>query len=180
MIGIDIVEIERFSHLSESENFMTKVYCPEEQKYYDETGKRTETLAGIWAAKEAVVKALGTGFGEIAYTDICILHNKEGMPYIKETEKIPYKVFLSISHSVNSAVAVCVLDKTESGNTHTDKEINIKSAAESAEKIAEIEQRLNTRLDNKLDTVVKQFEKALSEVNQIVNLLSQSKTKRRD
>ena len=63
-IGIDIVEIERIRTASRrsGEGFLNRVYTAPERDYIGDAEANAERAAGIWAAKEAAVKALGTGF----------------------------------------------------------------------------------------------------------------------
>lgn len=87
--GIDIVETARMRKLVEQhgEHFLDRVFTPGEQQYCTQNGKRYfEHLAGRFAAKEAVLKVLGTGWrGGIAWTDIEIIKDDSGQPRIKLT-----------------------------------------------------------------------------------------------
>src|SRR5437588_4291919 len=84
--GIDIVETDRIRRLLEhhGEHFLQRVYTPLEQEYVDRNAKRRiEHLAGRFAAKEAVLKVLGTGWrGGIAWTDIEIRPEPSGQPVV--------------------------------------------------------------------------------------------------
>ena len=67
-IGTDIIEISRIEKaILNTSTFVNKVYTEKEQTYYKEKHKKVETLAGLFAAKEAVSKALGTGLEDLAY-----------------------------------------------------------------------------------------------------------------
>lgn len=81
MLGIDLVEIDRVARAVKRDRFTERVFTERERQYA--AGKRAETLAGMFAAKEAAAKALGTGFKGIRYTDIEILHSDSGAPYIE-------------------------------------------------------------------------------------------------
>jgi holo-[acyl-carrier protein] synthase len=87
--GIDIVETARIRHLCEehSQHFLDRVFTPAEQKYCAANPKRYfEHLSGRFAAKEAVLKVLGTGWrGGIAWTDIEIQRDPSGQPHISLT-----------------------------------------------------------------------------------------------
>ncbi len=87
--GIDIVEIARIRHLFEEhgQRFMDRVFTPIEQAYANRSIKRRfEHLAGRFAAKEAVLKVLGTGWrGGIAWTDIEIRNETSGQPVVNLT-----------------------------------------------------------------------------------------------
>src|SRR5271156_3981470 len=84
--GIDLVEIERIRRLHEEhgKHFLDRVFTPAEQKYCADNPKRYfEHLAGRFAAKEAVLKVLGTGWrGGIAWTDIEVRAEPSGQPTI--------------------------------------------------------------------------------------------------
>jgi holo-[acyl-carrier protein] synthase len=87
--GIDIVETDRIRRLANEHGrrFLDRVFTPAEQDYCSANPKRYfEHLAGRFAAKEAVLKVLGTGWrGGIAWTDIEIVKDVSGQPKIKLT-----------------------------------------------------------------------------------------------
>lgn len=104
-VGVDIVQISRFEKKfkENKKHFEEKVFLREEL-----ADSRTEHLAGIFAAKEAVVKALGMKSGQ--WQEIIISHQKNGKPFVS---KIPaqfqdLKSDLSLSHDGDYAVAVAV------------------------------------------------------------------------
>ncbi len=115
MIGIDIIEIERIQKaIDRTPSFLDKAFTEYEREYYEKNGRQTKTLAGIFCAKEAAVKALKTGFNGISLMDIEVRHTKSGSPYLnffgKALEIIKDKqAELSISHSQKYAVAVCLI-----------------------------------------------------------------------
>src|SRR5919106_2279017 len=82
--GIDIVETSRIRRLVEQHgrHFLDRCFTPGEQEYCALNEKRYfEHLAGRFAAKEAVLKVLGTGWrGGIAWTDVEILNEASGQP----------------------------------------------------------------------------------------------------
>ena len=90
-IGTDIVYIPRIQKAIErfGRRFLERVYAPSEQETYQTTltarppkEPAIAYLAGRWAAKEAVVKALGTGWTGINYTDIEIRRHSSGVPQV--------------------------------------------------------------------------------------------------
>ena len=87
--GIDIVETARIRKLVEDHgrHFLDRCFTPAEQDYCSQNNKRYfEHLAGRFAAKEAVLKVLGTGWrGGIAWTDIEIIKQNSGQPTIQLT-----------------------------------------------------------------------------------------------
>lgn len=117
--GIDIIEIKKIKSLIKKEFFVNKVFTDKEielVKEYSEV-KRVETLAGRFAIKEAVVKALGTGFNEgIILTDIETLQEENGKPilflYNKAKERAKElnisRFSISISHCEQYAVGMVV------------------------------------------------------------------------
>jgi holo-[acyl-carrier protein] synthase len=118
--GIDIVETARIRRLCEdhAEHFLDRVFTPAEQQYCKTNPKRLyEHLAGRFAAKEAVLKVLGTGWrGKIAWTDIEIQRNPNGQPNIAltgECELIAKNLgitrwHISISHIETHATASAI------------------------------------------------------------------------
>ena len=114
MIGIDILEIKRIEEKAKSEKFLIGIFTQYELLYYQKKGKNPATLAGIFCAKEAVAKALGTGFSIFKPIHIEILHDDLGAPYV--TLHSPAKEFLnskklniSISHTDTIATAIAIL-----------------------------------------------------------------------
>jgi len=84
-IGIDIVEIERIERAVErlGERFLARVFTPAEREYCDSRGARFVHYAGRFAAKEAAMKALGTGWaGGVAWHEVEILPSAGGPPQL--------------------------------------------------------------------------------------------------
>ena len=81
---------------------------------YNKRGKKAEFAAGRFAAKEAVSKALGTGIGRgYSFTDIEILPDEFGKPYVYLKNQKKENMEVSISHSRMNAVAVCIIKEAE-------------------------------------------------------------------
>jgi holo-[acyl-carrier protein] synthase len=112
-IGTDIVEIARLEQVG-LDRLMNKILTDEELTLVPMKEKRKkEFIAGRFAAKEAISKALGTGIGSsFAFQDVAILNDSLGAPKViwKEINGKPM-VHLSISHSEHYAVAVVVLER---------------------------------------------------------------------
>ena len=117
-IGNDIIEIERIEKAISKEGFKNKVYTQRELENIEKRGNRTETYAGIFSAKEAISKAIGTGVREFSLTDLEILNDDLGKPYVVVTEKLDkiikskkedYQIEISISHSKKYATAIAVI-----------------------------------------------------------------------
>lgn len=117
MLGTDIIEIERIRKSAENPSFVNGVFTPAEREYYRARGSRAETLAGMFCAKEAAAKALGSGFTGFRPCDVEILHTEGGAPYArlsgKALELFPdARLEISISHCKEyaTATAVCYRD----------------------------------------------------------------------
>ncbi|ABR50228.1 holo-acyl-carrier-protein synthase [Alkaliphilus metalliredigens QYMF] len=116
-IGIDIIEIERIARaLEKNPRFKERLFTLEENRGFIEKGGHPASIAGVFAAKEAVVKALGTGISNMKWKDIEVLKDSAGKPYIKlhnNALEIAYskninEIFISISHSKENAVAQAI------------------------------------------------------------------------
>ena len=117
-IGNDIIEIERIEKAILKEGFKNKVYTQRELENIRKRGNRTETYAGIFSAKEAISKAIGTGVREFSLTDLEILNDDLGKPYVVVSEKLDkilrnkkedYQIEISISHSKKYAIAMAII-----------------------------------------------------------------------
>ena len=116
MVGVDIIKIDRIKKFVDrfGENGLKKFLNDSEIKDI----KRTQTVAGYWAAKEAIAKALKTGIGkELSFKDITIYKEKSGAPNFRLSNKIikRYKIkdcSLSISHDGDYAIAVAVIESS--------------------------------------------------------------------
>lgn len=84
-IGTDIVECVRIGQMIEkhAEQFLERVFTPRELRYCQGRKHATEHFAGRWAAKEAILKCLGTGWKKgISWTDIEVRNNFDGAPQV--------------------------------------------------------------------------------------------------
>jgi holo-[acyl-carrier protein] synthase len=117
--GIDLVDFPRIAEMvnRHSERFLSRIYTKAERQYAESNKNKMEKLAGRFAAKEAILKLMGTGWrGKIAWTDIEVLNNDMGQPQVKltgEVEKIAAKlgieqISISITHTANFAIASAV------------------------------------------------------------------------
>ena len=103
--GTDIIEIERIkSAFNKHKNFAGRIFTEDEIRRFAENGCRFEILAGMFAAKEAFSKYLGTGIGKTAFRDIEVCHNADGSPYIR-LRGVKSDASVSISHCRKYAVA---------------------------------------------------------------------------
>ena len=121
-IGIDIVAIHRMQENIEQygEQFAKKILCDKEMLEYSKTMKQAHFLAKHFAAKEALTKALGTGFRNgISLKDINIEHTPSGQPVCQYNTKISdfmsekgiVSCHLSISDENDYACACVILEK---------------------------------------------------------------------
>ncbi len=118
-VGIDVLDVVRMEKFVQNEHFLEKYFTPYEIEYVSKTNRQTLSLAGIYAAKEAFLKALGIGIGGgINLSDIEIKHESSGKPYLSvlsNKSKIMLKTMnveeikISISHSEDVATAICVI-----------------------------------------------------------------------
>ena len=115
-VGIDIVEIKRFN-LNNINQFCEKYLTKNEQYYLNNKSNKAQTLAGIYACKEAVLKAFKIGIGNgVKLTDIEIFH-ENSVPKINLNSIVKTlmnninatKIDVSISHSNTLATAICVV-----------------------------------------------------------------------
>jgi len=117
--GIDLVDFPRIEQMIErhGQRFVDRVFTAAEQAYAGRHRNAVEKYAGRFAAKEAVLKLVGTGWrGKIAWTDIEVTNNAAGQPQvalsgevkeIAERMKIS-RISLSITHTANFAIASAV------------------------------------------------------------------------
>ena len=113
--GIDLVEIGRFRELNPKilQRFYARVFTPGERAYI---GASFERAAGIFAAKEALVKALGCGIGLVTWQEVGIRYDAQGkpLPELNGSAKKAEQALgistwsISISHTRSNAVAVAV------------------------------------------------------------------------
>ena len=117
-IGNDIIEIERIEKAISKEGFKDKIYTQRELENIKKRGNRAETYAGAFSAKEAISKAIGTGVREFSLTDLEILNDDLGKPYVVVSEKLDkilktkkedYQIEISISHSRKYATAMAII-----------------------------------------------------------------------
>lgn len=120
-IGIDLVESGRFLDWSAFKK--QRIFTKKELEYAEADNANSEKhLANFWAAREACLKALGTGFGDdIAFSDISVVHDDAGRPEImiaggaraalKELAGMTARVHLSITDQENFSAAMVVIEK---------------------------------------------------------------------
>lgn len=120
-VGIDIIEIERVGNVlaKHGQRFLERVYTARERERY---GTRVQELAARFAAKEATMKALGTGIRGVRWRDIEVLPNRRGKPILILHETARRRAALlglthfsvSLTHSRGDAMAVVIATKGQS------------------------------------------------------------------
>ena len=120
-IGIDLVESDRFLDWSAFKK--QRIFTKKELEYANDDNARSEKhLANFWAAREAMLKALGTGFNDsISFSDISVIHNDSGCPELvvaggakaalKELAGPDARVLLSITDQDDYSAAVVIIEK---------------------------------------------------------------------
>ena len=120
-IGIDLVECDRFLDWSAFKKH--RIFTKQELEYAEADNANAEKhLANFWAAREACLKALGTGFGdEIGFSDVSVTHDDAGRPELllaggakaklKELTDGTSAVHLSITDQDDYSVAMVIIEK---------------------------------------------------------------------
>lgn len=117
-VGVDLIEIERIERVVArfGQRFLERVYSERERERY---GQRPRELAARFAAKEAVMKALGTGVRGIRWRDIEVLPNRRGKPIVvlrgtaaARAAQLGFRhLAVSLTHSRTDAMATVVATK---------------------------------------------------------------------
>lgn len=116
-LGSDIIEISRIKKAYDKYGvkFLDKIFTKKEQEYCLNFKFPEERLAARFAAKEAVAKALGTGFGsKLSFLDIEILNLPNGKPEVILSSKLNFiyeTIHISLSHCKEYALAVVCIEK---------------------------------------------------------------------
>lgn len=120
-IGIDLVECGRFLDWSAFKK--SRIFTKKELEYADNDNANSEKhLANFWAAREAFLKAIGTGFGDdISFSDVSVVHNDAGQPELliaggakaalKELVDGNVRVHLSITDQSDYCAAMVVVER---------------------------------------------------------------------
>jgi holo-[acyl-carrier protein] synthase len=116
-VGIDIIEMDRVKRAVERrKGFVDRLFSREEADHFARRGMAVSSIAGGVAAKEAVAKAMGTGFTGFGWKDVVILRDPLGKPEVKlrggarrlcEAKGIE-RILVSISHGRDYAVAQAI------------------------------------------------------------------------
>lgn len=116
-IGVDLIEIERVEKSCQREHFFARCFSIEERELI---GGNYTTAAGNWAVKEAVAKSFGTGVVGFELTDIVVLRNHKGAPYVELkngaldiANNLEIKhIHVSISNTKDHAIAYVICEST--------------------------------------------------------------------
>ena len=121
--GVDIIKNSRINNSLKIKGFLNRIFTEKEIQQGKKIKNKINFYATRFAAKEAFVKAIGTGFrSKINFIDIEIKNYKNGKPYISLSKKLnnflqkklkiqKYKVFLSLSDEKDYSIAFVVIDK---------------------------------------------------------------------
>jgi len=126
-IGTDIINVSRIGKILKKNKaqFKKKIFTKKEIFYCDSKKNSESYYAKRFAAKEAFVKALGTGFSNgLLYKDVEIINNKKGKPIIKTSSRSAkiinkilknkkYSIHLSLSDDKPWAVATVIINKND-------------------------------------------------------------------
>ncbi|MEW5985211.1 MAG: holo-ACP synthase [Chloroflexota bacterium] len=114
-VGVDLIEVTRLEQAAAryGERFYRRCFTPQEQAHCQGDAAR---LAGRFAVKEAVAKALGTGIGDFTWTDIEIINDERGKPQLilynkaKETaDRLGLRRWaISLSHTATHAIGFAI------------------------------------------------------------------------
>lgn len=116
--GVDLIEVERIAEAIErhGDRFLKRIYTDKE---IEQVGDSIGSLAARWAAKEAVAKALGTGIGDVEWTEIEVLRGEKNEPvlnlyghakFLAEEKQLDFWS-ISLSHTNEHAIAMVVAQK---------------------------------------------------------------------
>jgi holo-[acyl-carrier protein] synthase len=124
--GIDLVDCPRIRQMlrRHGERFLDRVFTEAERSYAESNRNKVERLAGRFAAKEAILKLLGTGWrGKIAWTDMEITNSPSGQPQVNLTGQVAEiakrqgigQISVSITHTGDFAIASAVAGRRQAG-----------------------------------------------------------------
>lgn len=143
-IGTDIVEISRIKRaLERNPKILNRLFTEYEIAYFQKRNMNAQHIAGSFSAKEAVVKALGTGISGFCWKDIELLRGSSGKPMVKlynKAKEVAVKnkistVFISISHSQSYATATAVAELLPSVEADVQDELAFEMQEENSRNI---------------------------------------------
>jgi holo-[acyl-carrier protein] synthase len=116
-LGSDLVEVARFRLAMErTESLVDRLFSPDERKYAAGQHDPAKSLAARFAAKEAVMKALGVGLGDVDFHDVEVVRHESGAPSLEvrgrahqlASDRGVTNWLLSLSHTETTAMAVVI------------------------------------------------------------------------
>jgi len=122
-IGVDIVSNLRIKKSIKNNSFVNRVFSKPEVYQSKKTSNKSNYFSKRFAAKEAFMKALGTGFRfNVNFNDISVINNKEGKPELKITSNVKkllikrlkvkkFNLFISLSDEKKYSIAFVVIQK---------------------------------------------------------------------
>lgn len=120
-IGTDLFEVDRMERLvARGKPYLETIFSENEINSCDAQARKSEHFAARYAAKEALLKALGTGWrGGLAFSDIEVLNDELGKPQVVLHGKVKAfceeqqltNILISLSHTKTTAIAVVVLER---------------------------------------------------------------------
>lgn len=118
-VGTDIIEVERIKKALKNKKFLNKVFTNNEIDYFNKNKNNPYTIAGYFASKEAVYKAISYEGIKINWQDIEINKLSNNKPYVKLLNQDKYfnegffikNIKLSISHSKDNAIAFVIIER---------------------------------------------------------------------
>jgi holo-[acyl-carrier protein] synthase len=124
-VGVDVAEVERIEravdHARWGERFRRRVFTAGEIEYCTRRKRHAESFAARWAAKEAVMKALGTGFRGISFAEVEVVRQRGAAPQIRLHARARARAdalgithwHLSLTHGGGQAVAFVVAESRQ-------------------------------------------------------------------
>ena len=121
--GVDIVDNDRIAKSLKNSSFINRIFAKNEVIQSKKSRNKVNFFAKRFAAKEALVKALGTGFrNNINFNDICVKNNNKGKPSLILSKKLKkllkakhkinkYRIYLSLSDEKKHSLAFVIIDK---------------------------------------------------------------------
>lgn len=118
-IGVDVIEIERIRRSIDrfGSRFLTKIFTADEIEFCTGRAQASRHFAELFAAKEAVSKAMATGnTGDFGWLNVEVIYDKKGKPDVRFYNAMKrviegYTVFLSLSHSEHIVIACVMIEK---------------------------------------------------------------------
>ena len=117
-VGTDIIEIDRIKKVIErTPKFLEKIFTDKEINLFESKSMKVESIAGNFAAKEAISKAIGTGFRKFSFNDLEVLSDELGKPIVNISDKVKDVLgheevifHISISHNKSYAIAFVTME----------------------------------------------------------------------